>query len=44
VAKLLAISKPQAKAWLAELAREGVLEKVAKPVRYRSAKSAGRLL
>ncbi len=44
VAELLTISKPQAKAWLAKLVQEGVLEKVAKPVRYRSAKPAGRLL
>jgi len=44
VAELLTISKPQAKAWLAKLVQEGVLEKVAKPVRYRSAKAAGHLL
>ena len=44
VAELLAISKPQAKAWLEKLAQEGVLEKVANPVRYRSTKPAGHLL
>lgn len=44
IAKLLAITKPQAKAWLAKLVKEGVLEKAAKPVRYRTAVTADRLL
>src|SRR5207245_2478133 len=37
VAELLAISKPQARAWLVKLVKEGVLEKTTKPIRYRSA-------
>jgi predicted Rossmann fold nucleotide-binding protein DprA/Smf involved in DNA uptake len=44
VAELLAVSKPQAKAWLRELVAEGVLEKVAKPARYCAVKTVGRLL
>jgi Fic family protein len=44
VAELLTVSKPQAKAWLRKLVAEGVLEKVAKPARYRAVKTAGRLL
>jgi DNA processing protein len=35
VAELLAVSKAQAKAWLNELAKRGVIEKLTKPVRYR---------
>jgi predicted Rossmann fold nucleotide-binding protein DprA/Smf involved in DNA uptake len=35
VAELLAVSKAQAKAWLKELLNRGVIEKLAKPVRYR---------
>jgi predicted transcriptional regulator len=35
VAELLAVSKAQAKAWLKELLKRGVIEKLAKPVRYR---------
>ena len=46
VAGLLAVTKPQAKAWLARLIEEAVLEKVTKPkpVRYRTAKAGDRLL
>jgi DNA processing protein len=44
VAGLLNVSKPQAKAWLTKLVAEGVLEKLAKPVRYRSVRTADRLL
>lgn len=46
VAALLAVTKPQAKAWLAHLVEEAVLEKVAKPkpVRYRTASKVERLL
>ena len=38
VAVMLAVKKPQAKAWIAQLVMEGVLEKVAKskPVRFRT--------
>jgi DNA processing protein len=43
VAKLLVVSKPQAKAWLVRLVKNGTLEKLSKkPVRYRAA--ADRLL
>ncbi len=46
VATLLAVTKPQAKAWLARLVEEAVLEKVTnpKPVRYRTANRGERLL
>jgi predicted Rossmann fold nucleotide-binding protein DprA/Smf involved in DNA uptake len=44
VAKLLVVSKPQAKGWLEQLVAEGVLEKLSKPARYRTAKSLDRLL
>jgi hypothetical protein len=44
VAKLLHVSKPQAKAWLTQLVKDGELEKTARPLRYRVAGSAGRLL
>jgi DNA processing protein len=46
VADLLAVTKPQAKAWLVHLVKEAVLEKVAKPkpARYRTANKAERLL
>lgn len=46
VAALLAVTKPQAKAWLAHLVEEAVLEKVTKPkpVRYRTASKVERLL
>ena len=46
MANLLAVTKPQAKAWLAHLVKEVVLEKVAKskPVSYRTANKVGRLL
>lgn len=43
VAELLTVSKSQAKTWLAKLVAEGVLEKVAKPVRYRTITTAGLL-
>ena len=34
VAQLLEVSKPQAKAWLLQLVREGALKKLSKPVRF----------
>jgi len=45
VATLLAVTKPQAKAWLACLVEEAVLEKITKPkpVRYRTANKVERL-
>jgi predicted Rossmann fold nucleotide-binding protein DprA/Smf involved in DNA uptake len=43
VAELLSVSKAQAKAWLKKLVGDGVLEKVSKPLRYRT-KAEGRLL
>ena len=44
VANLLTISKPQAKAWLTKLVADEELEKIAKPLRYRVAKTPARLL
>jgi predicted Rossmann fold nucleotide-binding protein DprA/Smf involved in DNA uptake len=45
VAKLLAVSKAQAKSWLVRLVKAGLLEKLPKkPVRYRPTTSADRLL
>jgi predicted Rossmann fold nucleotide-binding protein DprA/Smf involved in DNA uptake len=46
VATLLAITKPQAKAWLARLLEEGVVEKVKKsrPARFRSITNSDMLL
>lgn len=46
VATLLAVTKPQAKAWLVRLVRESLVEKVtkAKPARYRTAQKVERLL
>jgi predicted Rossmann fold nucleotide-binding protein DprA/Smf involved in DNA uptake len=45
VAKLLAVSKAQAKSWLVRLVKAGLLEKLSKkPVRYRPTTSADRLL
>ena len=43
VAELLAVGKPQAKAWLLRLMEERVVEKLAKPVRYRVTLGAERL-
>lgn len=43
VAAELNVSKSQAKEWLQRLVKEGVLEKVSKPVRYCSTKTSGRL-
>jgi len=45
VATLLVVTKPQAKAWLARLVEEAVLEKVTKPkpVRYRTGNKVERL-
>lgn len=43
VADLLDVSKPQAKAWLKELLNRGVIEKLAKPVRYRVVSTAALL-
>jgi len=44
IVQLLAVTKPQAKAWLSRLVEEGVLETLKKPVRYRVANSSQRLL
>jgi predicted Rossmann fold nucleotide-binding protein DprA/Smf involved in DNA uptake len=45
VAKLLGVSKAQAKAWLVRIVKAGLLEKLPKkPVRYRAITSADRLL
>ena len=46
IANLLAVTKPQAKAWLVRLVEASVLEKVTKPkpVRYRAANATERLL
>lgn len=43
VAAELNVSKSQAKEWLQRLVKEGVLEKVSKPVRYCSTRTSGRL-
>lgn len=43
VAAELSVSKGQAKEWLQRLVKEGVLEKISKPVRYYSTKVSGRL-
>ena len=43
VAAELDVSKAQAKEWLQRLVKEGVLEKVSKPVRYISTSASGRL-
>jgi predicted Rossmann fold nucleotide-binding protein DprA/Smf involved in DNA uptake len=45
IATLLAVTKPQAKAWMARLVKEGSLEKVkkSKPARYRTASASDRL-
>jgi DNA processing protein len=43
VAAELNVSKSQAKDWLQQLVKEGVLEKFSKPVRYCSTKASGRL-
>ena len=43
VATELNVSKSQAKEWLQRLVKEGVLEKISKPVRYCSTKVSGRL-
>jgi predicted Rossmann fold nucleotide-binding protein DprA/Smf involved in DNA uptake len=37
IAETLKVSKPQAKEWLARLVDEGLLEKIARPIRYRPA-------
>ena len=44
VAELLGVSKPQAKAWLLQLVKEGVLEKLTRPIRFRAAKPSDQLL
>lgn len=46
VARLLVVTKPQAKAWIARLIEEQILEKITKPkpVRFRAAQGADRLL
>jgi predicted Rossmann fold nucleotide-binding protein DprA/Smf involved in DNA uptake len=46
VAALLAVTKPQAKAWVTRLVEEGALEKVkkSKPARYRATQASDRLL
>lgn len=43
VAAELKVSKSQAKEWLKRLVKEGVLEKLSKPTRYRSAGASARL-
>ncbi len=43
VAAELNVSKSQAKDWLQQLVKEGVLEKFSKPIRYCSTKTSGRL-
>ena len=45
IAELLAVTKPQAKAWLNRMIDESVLEKVSKPrpVRYRAIQERDRL-
>jgi predicted Rossmann fold nucleotide-binding protein DprA/Smf involved in DNA uptake len=43
VAELLHISKPQAKAWLGRMVEHGVVEKLSKPLRYRTSKADDRL-
>ena len=43
VAAELNVSKSQVKEWLQRLVKEGVLEKMSKPVRYCSTKASGRL-
>ena len=43
VAAELNVSKSQAKEWLQRLVKEGVLEKISKPVRYCSTKVSGQL-
>ena len=43
IALELGVSKSQAQAWLQRLVKEGVLEKLSKPSRYRSAPGSGRL-
>lgn len=44
VAADLQVSKSQAKEWLQRLVKEGVLEKLSKPARYRSVKTAERFV
>ena len=43
IATELNVSKSQAKDWLQRLAEEGVVEKLLRPVRYRSTRTSGRL-
>ena len=40
IANDLNVTKPQAKEWINRLVKEGVLEKVSKPIRYRSARNS----
>ena len=40
VANYLAITRTQAKGWLERLVKEGTLQKLSKPIRYRSSKTA----
>lgn len=44
VAELLQVSRAQAATWLKQLVKEGVIDRTAKPLRYRSAKFVKRLL
>jgi predicted ArsR family transcriptional regulator len=44
VAADIGVTKGQAKNWLQRLAKEGVLEKLSKPVRYRANAAHGRSL
>jgi len=43
IATELSVSKGQAKDWLQRLVEEGVVEKLVRPVRYRSTRASGRL-
>lgn len=43
IARELSISKGQARDWLQRLVEEGVVEKLLRPVRYRSTRASGRL-
>lgn len=40
IANDLNVTKPQAKEWINRLVKEGVLEKLSKPIRYRSARNS----
>ena len=44
IVELLGVSKPQTKEWLRKLLEDGVIEKLTKPARYRTARALDRLL